>query len=172
MLKKCVESVKAQTSDDHIHVLFRDDKSKEGYGVYKADKSLMKIEDVDACYVMILDDDDMLIYPDFVKEFKAIVDKSDIDIVFFKGKINGETFPPPDLWGKTPVNCKIGSFNFAVRRDIWMKYIHAWNPEIDGCADYWFIARCYNKTEGHFWFDRVVAQTQKGPGRGRAESGR
>ncbi len=170
MLKKCMESVKAQTSDDYIHVLFRDDKSKEGYGVYNADKSLMKIKNIDARYAMVLDDDDMLVYPDFVKEFKSIVGKSNVDIVFFKGMIDGGIFPPPDVWGKAPAHCKIGSFNFAVRLDIWMKYIHTWNPiSGKGCADYWFIAHCYDKTERYFWLDRVVARTQKRPGHGKGE---
>jgi len=168
MLKKCMESIKAQTSDDYIHILSRDDKSRGGYGIDNADKSLMKIKSIDARYAMVLDDDDMLVYPDFVKEFKSIVDKSDIDVVFFKGEINGWTVPPPDVWGKAPVYCKIASFNFAVRVNIWMKYIHTWNP-IKGCADYWFISHCYNKTEKHIWFDHIVARTQKSPGGGVGE---
>lgn len=168
MLKKCIESIKAQTSDDYIHIIFRDDESKEGYGVSNADKSLMKIKGIDARYVMVLDDDDMLAYPDFVKEFKTIVDKSAVDIVFFKGEIDGRAIPRSDVWEKAPVICKIGSFNFAVGLGIWMKYIHAWNP-IKGCADYRFIAHCYDNTEKHFWFDRVVAKTQKKPGRGKGE---
>ena len=168
MLKKCIESIKAQTSDDYIHILFRDDKSKEGYGVFNADKSLMKIKNIDARYVMVLDDDDMFVYPDFVKEFKSIVDRSNVDIMFFKGKIGGGVFPPPDVWEKAPVKCRIGSFNFAVRLDIWIKYIHTWNP-IKGCADYRFIAHCYDNTEKHFWFDRVVVKTQKKPGGGKGE---
>lgn len=169
MLKECMRSIKTQTSDDYIHILSRDDKSTEGYGIDNADKSLMKIKGIHARYVMVLDDDDMLVYPGFVKEFNSIVDKNDIDIVFFKGEIGGLVVPPPDVWEQAPVHCKIGSFNFAVRLDIWMRYIHTWNPI--GFSDYGFISHCYDKTEKHFWFDRVVARTQKSAGMGAGEHG-
>ena len=35
--------------------------------------------------------------------------------------------------------------------------------------DYCFIASCYKNTTNHLWADRLVASTQKGPGRGLGE---
>ena len=61
MLKLCIQSIKAQINDDYIHILNRDDKSIKGYGTYLANKSFAKIKPIDAKYVMVLDDDDMLI---------------------------------------------------------------------------------------------------------------
>jgi len=87
MLEVCIDSVKAQTSDDYIHILHKDDKTKNGYGMFLANQSLAKVSSINARYVMALDDDDMLIDPNFVKTFKEIVNKDNPEIVFFKGNI-------------------------------------------------------------------------------------
>ncbi|GAH84870.1 unnamed protein product, partial [marine sediment metagenome] len=75
MLKICIKSVKAQTSDDYIHILHRDDNTKEGYGVPNANRSLIKVNPINARYVMILDDDNMLIDPNFVEIFAKVTEK-------------------------------------------------------------------------------------------------
>lgn len=69
MLKQCIESIKVQTSDDYIHILHRHDRTKNGYGLFSANHSLAKIATIDARYIMVLDDDDILIDPDFVEVF-------------------------------------------------------------------------------------------------------
>jgi len=87
MLKVCIDSVKTQTDDDYIHILHRDDNTESGHGLHLANQSFVKVPPINAQYVMVLDDDDMLIDPDFVKLFKEIVNKHKLEIVFFKGKI-------------------------------------------------------------------------------------
>jgi len=61
MLEVCIDSIKTQTDDDYIHILHRDDNTENGYGVIMANRSLVKVSPINARYVMILDDDDMLI---------------------------------------------------------------------------------------------------------------
>ena len=168
MLKKCIESIKVQTSDDYVHIISRDDKSDRGYGIPLANQSLVKIKSIDARYVMILDDDDMLVDPNFVEIFKEAINDNYPEIVFFKSIIKDEgIYPRQEIWGKSPVIALIASFCFAVRLDVWKKYIHKWG--VKSAGDYYFISECYRNTKTHVWLDHVVAKTQKKAGRGRGE---
>ena len=169
MLKVCIDSIKAQTNDDYIHILNRNDKTKNGYDRFMANKSFAKISPINAHYVMVLDDDDMLIDPNFVSIFKEIVKENSPEIVFLKGYISHRIYPSPIFWGKAPVHAQIGSFCYVTRIDIWEKYIHEFGTPT--CGDFHFISACYKNTKNHFWLDRVVAKTQKKAGHGKGESG-
>jgi len=169
MLKACEESLKNQTVDDYTHLLIKDEK---GYGVVGANKALHTAEPINGQYVMVLDDDDFLIDPHFVEEFKKLVSEDKPDVVVFKGIISPHGFFPSDcLWEKPPVKGRIGSFCFAVSREFWVKYIEFWKPS-DGCtvmADFTFIQECYKNAEKVVWMDRVVSSTQKGASGGKDE---
>jgi glycosyltransferase involved in cell wall biosynthesis len=167
MLKVCIESIKAQTSDDYIHILSRDDKTKNGYGRFLANKSFSKISPINARYVMAIDDDDMIIDPDFVKIVREIVNKNNPEIIFFKNIISGHVYPWPGFWKKPPVLARIGGSCFAIRLDIWEKYIHEFGKK--SCGDFSFISICYKNTKNHFWLDRIVAKTQRKAGFGQGE---
>lgn len=169
MLKVCVESVRMQTSNDYIHILYRHDKTKKGYGKLEANKSFEQIKSIPAHYVMVLDDDDMLIDAEFVEIFREKTKGNDPEIVFFKGTISGRAeYPRPEIWGKAPVLAKIASFCFAVRLDVWKNHIHEFGARYSG-GDFCFISACYKNTTKYLWINRVVARTQKNPGGGRAE---
>jgi len=170
MLKICIDSVKKQTSDDYIHILYRDDKTEDGYGVIVANKVLKNIQSINARYVMVLDDDDMLIDPDFVMIFKEIVDKNNPEVVFFKGIVcDGKIFPTEQTWRKFPSRGGIASFCFAVKLEVWKKHIDKFNRRSRSGGDFFFISFCYGDTTNHLWLDRIVASTQKGRGRGMGE---
>ena len=160
MLMVCTNSIKRQTSDDYIHIIFRDDKTKDGYGMLLANQSLARVSPIDTQYIMVIDDDDMIIDPIFVKVFKDVVGEKNPEIVFFKGIVFGREIPPSDLWKKRPVCDQISGSCFAVRLDIWEKYVHKYGKEKRG--DYSFISECYKNTKNHFWLDRIVFKTQRG----------
>jgi len=175
MLKKCVESVQAQTSEDYIHILIRDDKTGRGYGKLAANRSFSKIKDIPAKYVMVLDDDDMLVNPEFVEDFATMIETKKIlfsripEIVFFKGIIHKlGIMPRPAYWKKPPVYGQIGSFCFATRTEVWLKYVHAFGLRKLG-GDYSYISTAYRNTKDHVWWDEIIARTQKGPGRSKGE---
>jgi len=169
MLNLCIKSVKAQICNDYTHILSRDDKSTKGYGTHQANKSFAKIKNINAKYVMVLDDDDMLIDDCFVHFFSKLIKNKNPEIVFFKGLVDGRGFyPRPETRKKAPVYGSIASFCFAVRLDVWKKNIHAFGDRRFG-GDYCFIAACYKGTTEHLWIDRLVAKTQRGPGRGKGE---
>ena len=169
MLNRCVESVRAQTDDDYVHIFCKDDRTARGYGKHNANRSFVKVKDIPAKYIMVLDDDDMLIYDDFVKTLSLIVNRFDPDLLFFKGIVHKlGVLPRPAYWKKPPVYGQIASFCSAVRYDVWFKHIRAFGRKELG-GDHCFIRTCYNNTKHHLWWDMVVASTQKGPGRARGE---
>ena len=160
MLKICTNSIKKQTSDDYVHIIYRDDRTKTGYGMLLANQSLAKVFPIDARYVMVIDDDDIIVDRKFVDMFKEIIDNDNPEIVFFKMIIDNRIFPAPAFWEKPPVCMQISGSCFAVRVDIWKKYVHEYGRK--SCGDYFFISACYKNTERHAWLDRIVARTQKG----------
>ena len=159
MQQACIDSVKAQTCKDYSHLLFEDDKTKNGYGRDKADARLREASPLDGDYIMVLDDDDMLVYDKFVAEFREAVAKSDPDVVIFKGRV-GDTdiLPSSGWWGKPPQLGGIGSFCFAVKKALWVKYIGNWGPTF---GDHTFIRECYLNTDKVLWIDKIIATTQR-----------
>lgn len=168
MLKICIKSIKSQTDNDYVHIIHRDDMTEHGYGTLLANQSFAKVSPINAQYVMTIDDDDMLIDPDFVKIFKETIDKNNPEIVFFKGYISSRLYPSLHFWKKAPVCAQIGSLCFAVRLDVWKKYIHEFGKK--ACGDFSFISACYKNTKNHVWLDRIVTKTQKKAGCGRGEN--
>ena len=164
MLVICKNSIRKQTNDDYIHIIYRGDKTKYGYGKLLANQSFAKIFPIDARYMMAIDDDDMLVDSDFVKIFKEIVDNDNPEIVFFKCRIEGSVYPKFVFWEKPPVLGEIGGSCFAIRLDVWKKYIHEFGKEI--CGDYCFISVCYKNTKKHIWLDRIISRTQRKARRG------
>lgn len=168
MLKICVDSVKSQTDDDYIHILHKADRTERGYGKLLANQSFAEISPIDARYVMVLDDDDMLVDSDFVRVFREVV-ISNPEIVFFRGTIVGHgVYPRSSVWKNVPISGSIASFCFAVSLDVWKSNIHEFGRKMSG-GDFCFIAACYKNTKNHIWLDRMVARTQKKPGGGAGE---
>lgn len=172
MLRRCVESVEAQTSQDYVHILLRDDPTSRGYGKHNANRSFAKLKKIPARYVMVLDDDDMLIDQDFTGDFKEVVGLHQFPtIVFLKGIVHRlGILPRPGYWGKPPVYGQIASFCSVVRCDVWFRHIRAFGRKELG-GDHCFIRTCYNNTDPgtHLWWNRIIAQTQAGPGRSKGE---
>jgi len=172
MREVCIDSVKAQTCDDYTQLLLQDDKTEDGYGVGEANKALHSASPLDGQYIMVLDDDDLIAYDDFVADFKEFIRKDKPDIVMFRGRVGALGLVPSDkLWQRPPRRGRIGSFCFAVKRKLWKKYITAWGGS-DGfrlMGDYTFINKCYNNATTIYWMDRLVAITQR-ISKGRGES--
>ncbi|MBE3040253.1 MAG: hypothetical protein IMZ62_15765, partial [Chloroflexi bacterium] len=76
MQKVCFDSVKSQTCDDYQHFLIEGAMrgAEPGYSYktsgFAPEHGLTKPWPIDARYVMVLDDDNMLVDADFVKDFK------------------------------------------------------------------------------------------------------
>jgi len=174
MQKVCFDSVKNQTCDDYQHFLIQGAmrEAEPGYSYktsgFAPEHGLTKPWPIDARYVMVLDDDNMLVDPDFIKDFKELVERENPDIVFFKGEIKGwGTYPS---WAKHPVAGEIDWFCYAVKREFWQRYIAEVNARPMASNDWFLIDKCYRNTQSVVWWNRMVASTQRAPGRSRPET--
>jgi len=169
MQKICFNSVKAQTCDDYQHFLLQGSMRENKDGTRAWECGLKKPWPIDARYVMRLDDDNMLVYPDFVKEFKQLTQKENPDVVIFRGNIIGIGIIPSHSWGKAPVHGNIDWFCYAIKLEMWNKYIQEMRHERGINNDYQLIRNCYRNTQSVSWMDRVVAKTQRGRMYGKGE---
>ena len=170
MQKVCFDSVKAQTCDDYQHFLLQGSMRMNEDGTRAWEAGLrVKRWPLDAKYVMVLDDDNVLIYPDFVKELKELAKKENPDVVIFKGNHTNAGIIPSINWGKAPVHCNIDWFNYAIKLDMWNKYIQELKHERGINNDYMLIRNCCRNTKSVVWMDRVVVKTQRGRMYGKAE---
>lgn len=178
MQKVCIDSVKNQTCDDWQHFLIQgamresDEQSKGTDGKFAIEHGLTKPWPIDAQYVMVLDDDNMLVYVDFVKEFKELIEKENPDLVLFHGEIKGCGIYP--RWKLPPAPGHIDWMCYAVKREMWEKYIKViesvrLTARME-CNDSRFATLCYENTKAVVWFDRLVTTTQRGPGKMRPET--
>jgi hypothetical protein len=168
MLKACIESVESQSCKDFQHILIREDQGAKGYGILAAEAALKKPWPIQARYVMVLDDDNMLVDMDFVRIFKALVDKDNPDIVFFRSFIKSlGIMPSLDRWRKPPECGFIDYFCYALRTEFRDKYIN--DVPVAQNQDFLLIEKCYQNTTAVLWLDRFVARTQDLPARTRPQ---
>ena len=137
MLEACVDSIKMQSDNDYIHIIHRDDKTENGYGLLLANQSFAKLGPINARYVMAIDDDDLLIDLNFVKTFRDAVCLDNPEIVFFKCRVIDKVFPLYPNWRQPPRRGRISGSGFAVRKDVWEKHIHEFGRK--SCGDYSFL---------------------------------
>lgn len=173
MQKVCFDSVKNQTCGDYQHFLLQGamrepDEHTIGDGRFAIEHGLTKPWPIDARYVMVLDDDNMIVDPNFIKDFKELVDRENPDIVFFKGEIKGWGIYP--TWYREPVAGEIDWFCYAVKRELWRKFIGVVSSLSFPSNDFLLIRACYKYTKSVIWFNRIVASTQRKPGRQRGET--
>jgi len=174
MQRVCFDSVKNQTCDDYQHFLIQGAmREADAYSTYKnsgfaEEHGLTKPWPIEGRYVMVLDDDNVLIDADFVKDFKELVERENPDIVFFKGEIKGWGIYPS--WARHPVAGEIDWFCYAVKREFWQRYIAEVNVRPTASNDWLLIDKCYRNTKSVIWFNRLVASTQRVPGRQRGET--
>lgn len=170
MQKICFDSVKAQTCDDYQHFLIQGSMREDGNGNLAVECGLAKPWPIDAQYVMVLDDDNVLAYADFVKDFKELTQQGNPDMVISRGWIESYGICPPDAWwGRPPVHCGIDWFCYAVKWEMWNRHIRVIgsNPAVHN--DYLFAHTCFEHKKSVIWFDRIIAKTQGLPSKGKGE---
>jgi len=159
----CKESVSLQTNKDFEHLFLYDDSEKGKGRGYANQMFFLKRNEINikGDYVMVLDDDDIMVYNDFIKDLREIVKKDDYDMIIFKGELVGlGVVPHQHLWEKSPQRSGIGSFCIAVKKELWNKYIDEFGKhEVSG--DFLFIKKCYENSKKVYWLNRVVCKTQR-----------
>ena len=175
-LQNNVQSLKAQTDPDYEQVFIID---KVGLGLAWADKALNKFKDRNhGSYVMVLDDDDRVSDINFIKTLKQIINgNTQLDVVIWQGlfgwsSLNKKGYLMPTNgtnWGKKVEQGKIGSFNYAVRNEIYQKHIHKCKEGLHG--DFNYINSVLNqKGISVLWLEQIFVETQmRGKGKAVAE---
>jgi len=155
MLAKNIDSLKAQTDQGYQHILLEDD---EGRGLEYAN-SMLQWADPEGEYVLILDDDDMLIDDEAIAKLRDVVyDRP--DVVMFRAEHAWlGTLPSARVWQREPIQGHIGSCDFIVRRDVWLEHIKAFaQPR---CGDYHFIRSVWDSDPDVEWLPDVLAGVQR-----------
>jgi len=159
----CRQSVKQQTDKDYEQVFIID---RKGRGRLEADRALAKFKYHNSGkYVMVLDDDDMIISNTFISEIKAISKKANHpDVIIWRGIIHpyGSGDPLPrknNMWGVRPLLCQIGSFCFCVKNEVYREHIHKFDHE--DVSDFHFINSLFTAKCSSCWVDKIYVRTQK-----------
>lgn len=158
-------SIERQTCQDYQKLNILDE---IGRGVAWANRVLNEYKDgVKGEYVFILDDDDILINNNFIRDMKLIAQTTDEpEVIFVKGLIGRRVLPTEKSWKTHPVIDNISTFNFVVRADVWKENIHAFG--VDQAGDYAFINQVCLVPRRILWVDEVYCMTQRVSG-GQAE---
>jgi len=150
-LEHCIASVQNQTDRDVEHLFISDD---VGRGLLWANSQIYENRHrVNGEWVYVLDDDDHLIFNGFVAELKSIVEQHNPDIVICKGYINERIYPIPGFWNLPPIRGTLGSPNFIVKKQLFMRHAQSWCK--DKAGDYFFIKQAFSYGKA-FWWDKFV----------------
>jgi hypothetical protein len=158
-LKKHIQSVISQNDNDYQHIIIED---FEGIGSHKANLMFSQNkEKVKGKYVFMLDDDDVLITPDFVKDIKRIAEENYFPEIIFirmdRSEAEAPMIPTDLVWNEKKMHINhIGTSCFVVRGDVWMDNIHNFTAEQTG--DFEFINSIYKTNPTTYWQDKVYSK--------------
>jgi len=153
-----IASIKAQTDQSYEHIIIPDD---IGVGLHAANGAFLKVKDrIRGQYVMILDDDDILITPGFVSKMKHIATfEGHPNMIVFKVWRLTEVVPTPQWWGVNKhdeehsghrvCNC------YCVSHDLFMKTIKAFHQPVAG--DQAWQKAMFAEHPTIFWWNCIVS---------------
>ena len=153
-LKRCVASVKKQTSQDYEHVFLVDNIGR-GYA-YANSLFYLHREKVKGEFVFLLDDDDYVTEPNFISHIKAIVIGESPDVIMVKMQTEAHIFPLKNVWKKVPISGSIGTSCFVVSNKVYQRHIKAFWQNCGG--DYHFIKEVFKHNYKVFWFDKIITR--------------
>jgi len=149
LLANCIESLKAQTDQDFEHIIIRDD---IGIGIAETYRRLRN-QDVNGEYVWVLDDDNVVVEPTFIRQLKM---QADFGYLILEGMVSDRVLPDTD----EPQLAHIDMMNIVVCRVVWEDHKKDFGARYEG--DWDFI---YAVTSNGLWGGKklpgVMAKTQK-----------
>jgi hypothetical protein len=149
-------SVASQTDADQVDQLLLVDRERRGIEWTYAHLG-DALPGIHGDYVLLLDDDDYLIDPDFVADLAQWVEDGPA-VVIVQMDVSGRIMPEPDYWRQPPVGGRIACSCFIVRRDVFAEHVGDFAAAYAG--DFAFINAIWNCPRGHpfAWWDRVVSR--------------
>jgi hypothetical protein len=150
-------ALQRQSSPDWTQTLLVD---SEGIGI-AATYERLAVYEPSGDLVWILDDDDICIADDLVKDLQELASWVDFDVIMVKMSHDGHILPDKFTWQKPPQLGHIGVSAFVVKRKIWMKHRSAFAPGAHH-SDFNFISAVFERDPDVFWLDVVASATQCG----------
>jgi glycosyltransferase involved in cell wall biosynthesis len=150
-LQRCINSILVQTDSDFEHIIIPDEIA---HGIHWANRQIKEqAYKLQGKYVYILDDDDYITNPNFIEDFKKLLENLDSpDVIVCRGELNGKSFPK--IWKQDIRRGQIAAPNLIVRRQVFDQYAHHWDQPRAG--DYHFINAIYNSGHSFFWWNYEV----------------
>lgn len=148
-------------------------KDKKGLGMHYANMSfVLSVPEIKGEWVYLLDDDDNLVNPEMVNELKAVAESENPEVIVFRMTIKngafGNHYPSPQCWKeKMPIMAHIGGSCFALRKDVFIKYIpYFGRPR---CGDYYMLEEIWKSSPKVSWIDKLMSETGGNPSHGKTE---
>lgn len=156
LLEEQLETLRSQTDQDFEHVIIIDEYHR---GIEWSSKEIRYHKDkISGKYVMILDDDDLLLSEIVVETLKGIVEKESPDVIVYKGDhraVGLGILPSDRVWEKKePIGGQIGSFSVTVESELWKRNIHNFTPKYSG--DFDFIESLWKEVISVYWLDELL----------------
>lgn len=144
-------TVESQTFQAFDHIFVFDDGRR---GVAYANECLSQVTDIRGRYVIVLDDDDVLVSGALAEIAEATENLPAMVLWKFRlrDKLKREV-PEPEYWEKPPVFQHIAMGGWAVRTDLFLQNQKAFRVPMG--ADYAFVNEAYK--EDSVWIDKVLA---------------
>lgn len=147
-------SIADQSDKDYEHILIFDD---VGRGRFWANNQFyVNRHRVTGSFVYLLDDDDYLVYNDFIKSIKRIVIAHSPDVIMVKMQTDAHIFPKEDVWRKHIIMGSIGTSCFCVSNKVYQLHIKSFGRS--SCGDYHFIKDVFTSGYKIYWFDKIIAR--------------
>ncbi len=157
MLMANIRSLTAQ-SDPDWEQTFIVDTAERGIG---ASYEALATQPVRGEYIWILDDDDLCIHPDLVRDLRKLATgRPGVVMVKMDHGTGLGVLPDAAHWGKAPVQGHIGCSAFIVRRDVWERHLGAFTPG-HYASDFAFIHSVWEEEPVIVWHDVVASRVQQ-----------
>lgn len=136
------------------HVIIHDNERR---GLYSANCSFYENrEKVSGEWVVLIDDDDILLDADLTKELQA---RDSFGVVMAKVVIRGRVVPTTVSWMREPVRSNVSGSGIIMRNEIFMRHIEAFRRP--RAADYYFIKEVFSFNYPTSWYDNVIIYCTK-----------
>lgn len=165
-LRRLLASMSTFDLDTYEHIILTDLECK---GVSSANSLFEKNKDlIQGDYVYMMDDDDWFICTTFPQDLLRFIEQQSYpDIIMMKFKIVDKNLPQP--WGNFAELkfCKVGTPNFCLKREVWLKHIKYFTGPSGG--DFRMIQSLQAESYSVAWWEQLVGMTRQKHGYGRSD---
>lgn len=159
MLRKNIDSLTMQTDPDYQQLVLKDNQRR---GVDWANGRMAERDwsDIEGDYVLVLDDDDLMIENSLIERMKEshTLPRPDLFILRMDHGPLG-ILPNDENWECEPMRACQGCSSVIPSRELFKRAVKHYAPQYDG--DFDFVKACYDFSEKTYWLDIVATRVQQ-----------